>query len=102
MTPMSKTSIVIFSILEKVLLFVEWILAIRFTLRILGASEVAWIVRVFYDVSYFLIAPFQGIFPDWKIGAGMVVDFVTVSAIVAYAIVYFVIHNVYFHQKKGK
>jgi hypothetical protein len=99
---MSKTSKVIFSVLEKALIFIESVLAIRFTLRLLGASEAAWIVRVFYDVSYFLISPFQGIFPDWKIGAGMVVDWVTVSAVIAYAIVYFVIHNVYFHEKTGK
>ncbi len=99
---MSKTSKIIFSILEKILLAVEWLLAIRFILRILGASEAAWIVRVFYDITYFLVAPFQGIFPDWSIGSGMIVDWVTVSAVVAYAIVYFVIHDVYHHTYKSK
>jgi hypothetical protein len=99
---MNKRSKQIFNFLEKVLILIESVLAIRFTLRLLGASEAAWIVRVLYGISYSLVSPFQGIFPDWKIGAGMVVDWVTVSAIISYAIVYFVIHNVYFHEKTGK
>ena len=99
---MSKTSQIIFTILEKALLVVEWVLVIRFTLRLLGASEAAWIVHVYYELTYFLSAPFVGIFPNWDIGAGMMVDWVIFSAIVAYAIVYFVIKNVYFHEKKGE
>lgn len=97
---MSKTSHIIFTVLEKALLVVEWLLAIRFTLRLLGASEAAWIVRVFYDVTYFIIAPFEGIFQNWNLGSGMVVDWVVFSAIIAYLIVYFVIKNVYFHEKR--
>ncbi len=97
---MSRASQIIFTVLEKALLVIEWLLVIRFTLRLLGASETAWIVHTYYGLTYFLIAPFVGIFPNWNIGDGMVVDWVIFSAIVAYLIVYFVIKNVYFHEKK--
>ena len=64
---------------------VEAILVFRFILRLLGANAQAPVVSWVYENSQPLLQPFLFAFPQPRL-QGMVLEFTTLFAIVAYAI----------------
>lgn len=66
-------------------------LGLRFLFRLFNANAgndfVAWL----YDVSGQLLEPFRGIFPAQEIQPGFIVEFSTLFAMVAYALLGFLI-----------
>lgn len=66
-------------------------LGLRFLFRLFNANAgndfVAWL----YDVSGRLLEPFRGIFPAQEIQPGFIVEFSTLFAMVAYALLGFLI-----------
>ena len=64
---------------------VTTLLAIRFVLRLLGASTQSGFVTLIYTLTDGLVAPFRAIFPTAGIGA--TVDIAALVAIVVYALV---------------
>jgi len=65
----------------------ELLIALRFVLELLdagaGSSFVGWI----YNASETLVAPFQGAFPSIVLSGGYVIDLSAVLAMIAYAII---------------
>ncbi len=70
---------------------VELFLGLRFVLRLFNANTANEFVAWLYRVSDQLLEPFRGIFPVREIEPGFVVEFSTLFAMVAYAIIGFLI-----------
>ncbi len=70
---------------------VELVLGFRFFMRIFGANPAAPFVRWIYDNSQPILYPFRGIFPPEVINGGYVFEFTTLFAMVAYAVLGFLI-----------
>lgn len=64
---------------------VTTLIAIRFVLRLLGASIQSGFVSLLYGLTDPLVAPFQAIFP--KISTGSAVDIAALVGIVVYALI---------------
>ncbi len=84
----------IFNVLGKILILAESVLGVRFVLRFLNANPAAEIVKLFYAVTNFLIAPFEGIFREVVVFGG-VVDTVILSAAIAYALAFFILKAIF-------
>jgi YGGT family len=65
---------------------VELLLALRLVLELLGANAGAAFVAWIYQASDNLVAPFAGAFPSISLGNGSVLDLSAVLAMIAYAI----------------
>lgn len=72
--------------IQGVLAIVEFALALRLILALLGASAAAPFVAWFYQLTDALIAPFRGAFPAYSI-SGFTLDFSVVFAMIGYAII---------------
>lgn len=70
---------------------VEVFLGLRFVFRLFNANQANELVAWLYDVSGELLEPFRGIFPDQAINPGFVLEFSTLFAMVAYALIGFLI-----------
>lgn len=73
---------------------IEIILIFRFILRLLAASANAPFVAWVYQTSQPLLAPFQFIFPTPSIRGGFTIEFTTLFAIFAYAVIGYVLQEV--------
>ena len=73
-------------VINVIVSIIELLLALRLVLELLdanpGAAFIAWI----YNTSYGLVSPFQGAFPSISLGGNSVIDLSTVLAMIAYAI----------------
>lgn len=78
-------------LIDILFMIIEGILGIRFFLRFFGANASAPVVAWVYGVSSDLLQPFAGIFPASSQGR-FVVEFSTLFAIIAYAILMHVIN----------
>lgn len=77
--------------------FVEAILGVRFVLKLLGASASAPFVRWMYEMSHPLLTPFLGAFPSPVLEQGAILEFVTLFAIIIYALArYFIVELIRF------
>ena len=65
---------------------IEFILALRFILELLGANPVAPFVAWVYNMTDGFVAPFSGAFQSLNVG-GFVLDLSTVFAMIGYAII---------------
>lgn len=65
---------------------IEALLAIRFVLLLLGASEASGFVRLIYGLSQPFVLPFQGIFGTPSLG-GSVIEWASLVGIVVYALI---------------
>lgn len=74
-------------IIHNIIGIIEIALLIRVALRALQANELAFVVKLVYNVSDDLIGPVNYIFPNIPVG-GSVIDIVAISAMVFYAAVY--------------
>lgn len=68
------------------------LLAIRFVLLLLGASEISPFVQFIYALTQPLTAPFQGIFGEPAIGAS-VIEWASLTGIIFYSLIGFGIHR---------
>ncbi len=73
-------------VVQGVLALIEFVLALRFILMLLGASANAPFVAWFYHLTDAIIAPFQGAFPTYAIG-GFIIDFSSLFAMIGYGII---------------
>lgn len=74
-----------------VLGFFEMLLGLRLVLRLLGANPAAPIVDLLYTLTNVVIAPFRGIFSDIYLRGGGIFDLVTITAMVGYPIIVYLI-----------
>ncbi|KKU91800.1 MAG: hypothetical protein UY23_C0001G0406 [Candidatus Jorgensenbacteria bacterium GW2011_GWA1_48_11] len=88
MAIISKVHRGLLGLLEKVLIFVEVILALRLVLKFLTANPDAWIVNLLYQTTQILIWPFNFIFPNAYLGRHLF-DVVALSAMIGYLILFF-------------
>ena len=65
---------------------VEALLALRFVLLLLGASEASAFVRLIYGLSQPFVLPFQGIFGEPSLG-GSVIEWASLVGIIVYMLV---------------
>ena len=65
---------------------IEFMLALRLILELLGANAAAPFVAWVYSVSGGFVAPFSGAFASWNV-AGFVLDLSIVFAMIGYAII---------------
>jgi len=82
-------SIIIF-IIKRLFILTESFLFLRLVLKFLGANPETLIVEIIYKYSAVFVSPFLFIFPNfyWK---GYMIEIATISAMVGYAIVFFVV-----------
>lgn len=64
---------------------IEALLALRFTLLLLGANEASGFVRLIYGLSRPFVLPFQGIFGEPALGAS-VLEWASLVGIIVYAL----------------
>lgn len=71
------------------------LLALRFVLRLLGASQGSLFVRFIYQLSYPFVYPFLGMFrTQWGYGVARL-EFETLIAMAAYAILFWIIAGLF-------
>jgi uncharacterized protein YggT (Ycf19 family) len=73
---------------------IEFLLTLRFLFKFFVANASTPFVAWIYVTSASLVAPFARIFPDLNLG-GFVVDFTTLVALVVYALVSYLILEVF-------
>jgi uncharacterized protein YggT (Ycf19 family) len=77
--------------LKYVLGFAEILFTIRMMLRFLEANPQAIIVELLYRVTDALATPFRGIFPDLVLSNGSVIDLSTLSAMIGYPVIAYLV-----------
>jgi len=90
---LSKVYSVFLSSLSKFFLFLQFFLFLRLLLKFLGANPETLVVSIIYEYSDVLISPFNLIFGDiylWD----LLIEMSTISAMIGYAIVMFIILKV--------
>lgn len=71
---------------------IEFFILLRILFEMLGASGSAPFVASLYSVTDSLVAPFVGAFANWNI-AGLVLDISAVLALIAYAIIGYLVNR---------
>ena len=74
------------------MILVEGFLGLRFLFRLLSANPDNAFVGWIYDMSAELLAPFRGIFPPAVIEDRFVVEFSTLFAMLAYALLAYLVY----------
>lgn len=77
----------IVTIVNLVFGVIEFMLAVRIVLELLGANSGAPFVAWIYEITGGLIAPFAGAFPSWDLGGGFVLNLSALFAMIGYAII---------------
>jgi len=91
---LAKTSSIISWIIRRFLSFIEFFLFLRLALKFLGASSKSLAVSLIYKYSYILVEPFEFIFPNIYWPKGYLIEIATISAMIGYFLVAFVIFRV--------
>ena len=81
----------IFDLIKKLFFLLEFFLFLRLTLKFMEANPKSFIVELIYKWSDFFVSPFNSIFKDIFWPKGYVIDAATVSAMIGYTILVFVI-----------
>lgn len=71
--------------------FFELFLGLRLVLRLLGANPTTPIVELLYLITSVINAPFKGIFSNIELRSGGVFDLVTITAMVGYPIIVYLL-----------
>jgi len=79
------------TIVIRLLGLLELFLFLRFILKFFNASSKALVVDFIYKWSSILVSPFDFIFPDIHLPKGYFIETSTLSAMVGYAILVYVI-----------
>lgn len=77
--------------LKYLLGFAEILFGIRVVLKFLEASPQAIIVELLYRVTDAVATPFRGIFRDFVLSNGSVIDLTALSAMVGYPIIVYLV-----------
>ena len=88
---LKKIRTLLIELINVALWITELFLWARFILRLLGANSTTPFVNFVYDSASQLLEPFSGIFPSGVIKPGVVVEFSTIFAIIAYPMIAFLI-----------
>ena len=75
------------SVISLVMGTVETLLLLRVILKLLGANVAAPIVSWTYETTSPLLAPFQGMFPQPTLRGGVIIEFSTLFALLAYSMI---------------
>ncbi len=81
-------------LIEFIFGVVEFFIALRVLLKLLGASPQAPFVAWVYDTSQPLLAPFSGMFPAAPLQGRFVLEFSALFGLVVYAIVAYMISEI--------
>ncbi|MDE1925535.1 MAG: YggT family protein [Patescibacteria group bacterium] len=74
-------------IIKLIVGIIEFMLGVRVVLELFGASTAAPFVAWVYSVTWGLIGPFAGTFPNLSLGGVSVIDVVAVLAMIVYAVI---------------
>ncbi len=78
----------LFDVITSIIMVV---LGVRLVFRMFNANTVAPIVRSVYFVTEPLLVPLRNVFPAQELAPGFVIEFVTLFAIVSYALVGYIL-----------
>ncbi len=78
-------------LIKKLFYLLEFFLFLRLILKFAGASPKALVVELIYKWSYFFVSPFNFIFKNIYWPKGYFIEIATISAMVGYAILVYVI-----------
>src|SRR3989344_303712 len=76
----------VFRLVNGVIGIIEAALALRFVLKLFGASAASQFVALVYGITDSLLGSFVGAFQDFSLGGGLVVDITAIFAMIGYAI----------------
>lgn len=82
---------IISRLIIKLFFLFEFFLFLRLLLKFFGASQRAIVVKLIYKWSNFFVSPFNFIFPNIYWPKGYFIEVATISAMVGYVILVFVI-----------
>jgi len=88
--------------LKYLLGFAEILLAFRVLLRFLKASAAAPVVELLYAITDILLVPFMGIFKDYTLRSGSVIDLNALAAMVGYPIILYLIVEIVHLVARGQ
>ena len=88
---LTKIQSIIFSFIQRALFLFEFFLFLRLLLKFFGANPETPVVALIYQYSGPFISPFNFIFPDIYLSKGYLIEIATVSAMIGYAILVFLI-----------
>ncbi len=91
---MKEIGLLLIKILEILTGVIAGGLLIRFFLRLFGANPGATFVGWLYDVTRPLLEVFGGIFPTWKFGRNLVLEWNTLASILIYLILSYILLQV--------
>lgn len=83
----------VFKILSALLPVVQGLLWVRFVFKLFGVGSSNILVYWLYKITGIFLVPFAGIFPDGRL-FGFVIEFNTLLAIVAYALLHSLIGRI--------
>lgn len=75
---------------------IEFLLAIRILLKLLGASTQAPFVQWIYETTRPLLTPFEGMFPTSTLPVGFVLEMSTLIAVIVYAFLGVLLESIIF------
>ncbi len=84
---LTNLAIFVFGLIEILLVF-------RFILRLLSANPRAGFVTWIYETTAPILRPFTSIFPNPSVSGGFTLEFTTVFAIFAYAVIGYLVVEV--------
>ncbi|HYD35028.1 MAG TPA: YggT family protein [Vitreimonas sp.] len=76
-----------------IIALIEVVLVFRFVLKLLAANPRAGLVMWVYETSEPLLQPFLAIFPAPSVRGGFVLEFSTLFAIFAYAVIGYILQE---------
>lgn len=85
---------IIIDIINKIFSLIEILLFLRLGLKFLGANPQTLIVSFIYKYSDILVLPFNSIFSNIYWPKGMVIETTTISAMIGYSIIFFIIFQI--------
>ena len=94
MAILTKIHSMISSLVQKLFTLVELFLFLRLTLKFLSANPETLVTNFIYKYSDILVSPFNFIFPNIYWPAGRLIEIATISAMIGYALIAFIIFQV--------
>jgi len=88
---LTKTYLMVFYLIKRLLSLAELFLFLRLILKFLGANPQALVVNLIYKWSDILVSPFDFIFSDIYWPAGYLIETATISAMIGYALTVFIL-----------
>ena len=77
--------------IKRLFFLLEFFLFLRLVLKFSGANPKALVVEIIYQYSDILVSPFDFIFPDIYLREVYLIEIATVSAMIGYVILAFIL-----------